>query len=85
MHSNTVTTVRTGIASRAKHIQVQRQEAMKAGKRISDPTLRALLEKEFGKVVDAVYGTLRIKEQEAEKKLVESLSDDIKSFTTLLD
>jgi hypothetical protein len=32
-----------------------------------------------------VYGTLRVKEQEAEEKLIKDVADSMERFTTLLD
>jgi hypothetical protein len=84
-HSETVMAVRAGIAFRARQIQVQRQNAIKVGNTMSDLVFRALLAKEFSRVVDAVYGTLRVKEQEAEEKLIKDVADSMERFTTLLD
>jgi hypothetical protein len=85
LHSHTVMAVRTAIAFCARDVETKRKDAAQAGKAMSDETFRVMLALEFHKVVDAVYGTLRVKEEEKKQKMVRDVADAMQRFTTLCD
>jgi hypothetical protein len=80
VHSQVVMKLRTAIAVRARKLEQMRQNAKKV---MPDQMFRAVLAKEFSRVVDAVYGTLRVKGEEKTETLRKETESAMNDLTML--
>jgi hypothetical protein len=80
VHSQVVMSLRTAIAVSARNLEQMRQHTKIV---MPDQMFRAMLAKEFSRVVDAVYGILRVKGEKKKEALRRQAESAMNEFTTL--